>query len=70
MEKEKSGKILARMGLAMEITGIAMTMHHRISYKRWHDGKNPCHGRAGLVLTGIGAPLLIVGTKLSKRRKN
>ena len=69
MKKAKSGKILARMGLAMEITGVAMTIHHRVSYGRWHDGKNPCHGRAGLTLTGLGIPLIIAGSELSKRGK-
>jgi len=44
-----------------------MAVHHRISYGRWYDNKDPCHGRAGLVLAGIGIPLLIAGNELDKK---
>ena len=69
MKKEQLGKIMKVTGLALTITGPAMTTHHRVSYGRWHDGKNPCHGRAGLTLTGLGIPLIIAGHELGKRGK-
>jgi len=46
-----------------------MAVHHRISYGRWYDNKDPYHGRAGLVLAGIGIPLLIAGNELDKKGK-
>ncbi|MBN2186020.1 MAG: hypothetical protein JW732_01040 [Dehalococcoidia bacterium] len=67
MAKEKAGKVLTSIGLALEVIGPAMTIHHRISYGRWGDGKDPCHGRAGLVLAGIGIPLLIAGNELNRK---
>ena len=69
MEKEKTGKILKGVGLALGIIGPTMAIHHRISYGRWCDGKNPCLGRAGLALTGVGMPLLIAGNELNKKGK-
>jgi len=55
------------IGLALETVGPSMAVHHRISYGRWYDNKDPCHGRAGLTLTGIGIPLLIAGNELNKK---
>ena len=69
MKKEQVSKIMKFTGLALTATGPAMTIHHRVSYGRWHDGKNPCHGRAGLALTGLGIPLIIAGRELDKRGK-
>ena len=69
MERNKVSKILGRTGLALEIVGPAMAIHHRTCYGKWRDDKGRCHGNAGLALTGIGIPLIIAGNRLSKRDK-
>jgi len=69
MAKEKAGRILKVIGLALGTIGPSMAVHHRISYGRWYDNKDPCHGRAGLILAGIGIPLLIAGNELDKKGK-
>jgi hypothetical protein len=69
MEKEKTGQMLKATGLALGILGSAIAIHHRSSFGRWCDDKDPCHGRAGLALTGVGIPLLIAGNELNKKGK-
>jgi hypothetical protein len=70
MEQGKIGKIFTGVGLALGIAGSAMAIHHRVSYRKWADGEDPCHGRAGLTLTGMVIPLLIAAHGLNKREKH
>jgi len=69
MEKQKIGQMLKVGGLALGIIGSAIAIHHRSSFGRWCDDKDPCHGRAGLALTGVGIPLLIAGKEVKKKEK-
>ncbi len=39
----------------LTIIGSGIALQHRLSYGKWHDkGKAICHGKAGLLLIGVG----------------
>ena len=60
VDKEKAKNV----GTLMIIGGSAMALHHRLSYGRWCDkDEEVCHGKAGLILAGIGLLLRLTSSK-------
>jgi hypothetical protein len=51
---------IKKLAKCSTLIGLGMVLEHRLKYGKWYDrDKKACHGKAGLILGGIGLACLL-----------